>query len=53
MKASTKQNQQETSPKSRPARDQKRRIPRLPAVRTDVRAGFSSDPCEGGETKRP
>ncbi|HEU4406666.1 MAG TPA: hypothetical protein VFS43_15470 [Polyangiaceae bacterium] len=54
MKASTKQDSKETAPKSRPAPHEKRRTPRLPAVRTNVRAGFNSDPCEGGEiTKRP
>jgi hypothetical protein len=53
MKAITKQDRKEVDPKTPPAPSEKRRIPRLPSIRTNVRAGFNSDPCEGGEIKRP
>lgn len=53
MKTITKQDRKEIDPKPRPAPSEKRRIPRLPSIRTNVRAGFHSDPCEGGEIKRP
>ncbi|HEU4538608.1 MAG TPA: hypothetical protein VFS00_31020 [Polyangiaceae bacterium] len=53
MKASTKQDRKAVDPKKRPATAEKRRVPRLPAIQTHVRAGFNSDPCEGGEVKRP
>lgn len=56
MKAIKKQVRQAidpTDPTPHPAVAEKRRAPRLPTIRTNVRAGFNSDPCEGGEIFRP
>jgi hypothetical protein len=42
-----------TDPTPRPAVAEKRSAPRLPTIRTNIRAGFNDDPCEGGEIFRP
>lgn len=51
MKTSPKNDRKETDPKARPVPVEKARIPRLPAIRTNIRAGLTGDPCEGGEIK--